>query len=193
MNLKPSQVVNIQACSVWGFKRDTRGTRNSWFLDCACGRSTAFDMSVDSKLATLTKLAQRKGWTVGRKQPPICSHCLEEKKQMSRAQIGPDPKIARKVFAALEDHFDEPKRLFKPGWSDQKIADELKVALPVIVSIREDAFGKLAENPEVTQLRDDIELLKLEFGDKFAALSSDFGARVAELEARLPKGKKGIC
>lgn len=82
--------------------------------------------------------------------------------------IGPDPKIARLIYASLDEHFDEVRRLYRSGWSDERIAKEIETS-PVIVSrIRAAAYGELAEDPKITALRDDLELIRMEVEENVA-------------------------
>lgn len=91
------------------------------------------------------------------------------------------PKIARSVFAALEDHLDTEKMLYRDGYSDERIAKETGAAVEYVTRIRADAFGELAEDPVISALRDDVELLRLEIGDQWKRLLD----KINELAKRL--------
>lgn len=93
-----------------------------------------------------------------------------------------NPKIARAVFAALEDHFDVGKRLYRGSYTDEMIAKETGAALDYVMRMRKEAYGELAEDPVVTKLREDMERLKAKVRDEFSTLYDE----VIALEARLP-------
>lgn len=91
------------------------------------------------------------------------------------------PKIARLVFAALEDHLDMERMLYRDGYSDERVAKETGAAVEYVTRIRADAFGELAEDPVISALRDDVELLRLEIGDQWKRLLD----KISELAKRL--------
>jgi len=100
--------------------------------------------------------------------------------------IKADPKIARRIYAMLDERFIDDKRIYQPGWSDEKVATTLGVSVEIVMNIRRTAYGELAEDPKVTQLRDDIELLRMEFSDEIAAISKKYYERLSALENALP-------
>ncbi len=103
-----------------------------------------------------------------------------------RAAVGPDLKIARRVIGMLEEHFDDQLRVFRVGHSDQSIADSLGVSVEAVVKIRREAFGELAEDPKVKQMREDIELLAMEVADKEKDII-DLRERIVALGERMTK------
>jgi broad-specificity NMP kinase len=100
-------------------------------------------------------------------------------------RIGPDLKIARRVMALLDEHFDETLRLYRGGWSDQKIADSATVSAEAVKTIRREAYGELSEDQEVTDLREEIELLKIWAEDETKKLFAESMIRIDALEAKL--------
>jgi len=99
------------------------------------------------------------------------------------ATLGPDPKLARKIYAALDDHFDDVKKRFAPGWDDQRIAKELDVSPELVIRIRREAYGELAEDPAISVLRDDVELLKMELADASDKLGKEYAGKLDDLRA----------
>lgn len=56
--------------------------------------------------------------------------------------MSPDAKKAhRLVMGALEDFYDEAKKRYRPGHTDQSIADEVGVAPAAVAKVREEFFG----------------------------------------------------
>jgi hypothetical protein len=99
------------------------------------------------------------------------------------SMIGPNPKIVVKVITMLNEHFDLEKRLYRSGWSDERIAKEADTSLSFVMGYREDAYAKLAEEPAATKLREDIQALE----DLQAQHVAEINAKIAELKARLDK------
>jgi polyhydroxyalkanoate synthesis regulator phasin len=97
--------------------------------------------------------------------------------------IGTHPKIARRVITLLNENFDCDKRLYHPGWSDELVAKEADAALVFVVKYREDAYAKLAEEPMVTKIREDIKALE----DLQAQHCAEINGKIEELKARLDK------
>ena len=127
---------------------------------------------------------RRAGWTVGRGIRPLCPSCgsnREAKEVKDTPLVGPSPKIARRVFGLLDDHFDEQTRRYRPGYSDERVAKEANTAIELVMRLRREAYGELAEDPKLTELRDDIELLRLEMADAVKPLH----ARLDELVRRV--------
>lgn len=86
----------------------------------------------------------------------------------SKIEAVANPKLQRKVYALLDDHFDEDRRLYKAGWSDKKIAETAETSEQYVASVRRGAYGELAEDPMVTAIRNEIDAL-----DKHAKSMTD--------------------
>ena len=97
--------------------------------------------------------------------------------------IGPNPKIVVRVITMLNEHFDLEKRLYRSGWSDERIAKEADTSLTFVVGYREDAYAKLAEDPVTTKLREDIKAVE----DLQAQHAADVAAKLDDLKARLDR------
>lgn len=186
-------------------------SRIRWRVTCdGCGATRDHDWGISPQykqgLATLT----REGWRAEFKKF-TCKACISKEKtvkhqtppvQMSPAlgelrsplvpsvaptPIGPDPKIARKIYGLLDDHFDEKTRRYKSPWSDEKIAAAADTALALVVRIRREAYGELAEDPVLATLRDDFELLRMELQDEIGKLKNKYDEQITQLQARLFK------
>jgi hypothetical protein len=130
---------------------------------------------------------RRAGWTVGRGIRPLCPSCSsnrEAKEVKDTPLVGPSPKIARRVFGLLDDHFDEETRRYRPGYSDERVAKEADTAIELVMRLRREAYGELAEDPKLTELRDELELAKLGFEEAYQEAMEQLrklGGRVDEL------------
>lgn len=176
--------------SAYGFfpVTDPNTRKVRWHLRCACGHERDFGWGGDTSPDLMVKNMRNKGWQMRRAADPVCPSCQKkEKKEMhvTKTVMGPDPKIARRIYAALDDHFDDQRKLYASGWSDEKVAKEIGTSLELVTSIRREACGELAEDPEMTKLKDDIGYLRIEFEEAVSKLSKDFNARQTELEQRL--------
>ena len=80
----------------------------------------------------------------------------------------PDPKIAKRIYRKLDEVFDEDKRRFATGWTDEKIAKEIGTSPELVTRIRREAYGELAEDPAIVTLRDDIIMATMEFSRRSA-------------------------
>lgn len=93
----------------------------------------------------------------------------------------PSPKITHAVFQLLDGVFDPAKRLYKSGYTDQRVAKEAGTSEDVVLYLRTETFGQLAEDPRLGNIRDDLELLGMDAAEKFAALQKALG----ELRSRI--------
>ena len=105
-------------------------------------------------------------------------------------QIGPDPKIARKIFACLDEVFDDSKRLYRDGETDDAVAKKLGVSLEIVTNIRRTAYGELAENPAISKLGEDVAMLRLEMEDAIETTRKTFLDKFNHLDAELAKLKR---
>ncbi len=142
--------------------------------------------------ATIKKFEQL-GWRHENGLRWLCPQCwqarLERRKKdggsMSKVEpINVPPRSLtlvemRKVMAALDDHFNAEKGIFDPGWSDQRIADEVGVPRASVVLVRREAFGEIKLDPELQEIKAEIDQML----GKLAALSD----RVAKIEEKTGK------
>ena len=160
-----------------------------WQIGCGfCDEVSQHGWNAETSPALMVKNMRRQSWLVEKNGPAKCPDCQTKERTMNAhvtTPVGPDPKIARRIYAALDEHFDEAKKLYKPGWDDVKIAKELEVSDVIVSKIRREAYGELAENPVLTQLKEDIGYLRIEFEDKVVVLTKDFHSKVAALEIRV--------
>jgi hypothetical protein len=176
-----------------GFFRRSTGANHTlkWTARCSrCDTTEHLALPLASPAAAIAKKCTAHGWRLNKDNNHVCPKCVahEKENKVSKMIVGPDPKIARKIFAALDDHFDEPKRLYTPGYSDERIAKELDVSLDVVLSLRRGAYGELAEDPMTQMLRDDLELLRMEgieLQKRYAADMATHLGKITELENKI--------
>jgi len=182
----PKDIIKMNAA--YGLYYTYRNSgRSGWYIHCKCGASQTIGRPINCIPEHLVPAFKREGWDISLKYPPVCAQCQKGERKVTSTSVAPNPKIARQIYASLDDHFNEKKRVYNSGWSDAKIAKELDVSVSVVTAIRKEAYGELAEDPAITAFKEDIELLKLEFADQFAKLSSSFMARLSTLESQIPK------
>ena len=142
---------------------DREQNRIQWKLCCGCGAEESKTFAVNSPLLFMTKKFRQAGWAIDDKAPPVCPACDEvaskRKPKMPGVRISTDPKIARRVYAKLDDVFADDAKLYRDGYNDARVANERDVALEVVVAIRKYAYGELAEDPVVTELNQRLDEL----------------------------------
>ena len=192
----------------YNFTYATRNDRAAWYVNCSvCNAESVVGAAHNTPPHLVATHFSKRGWNVGFKQPPICPDCQKanrmtktlsiptptlqtapdpkiapDPKLAPDPRIAPDPKLARKVYAALDERFNETTRTYAAGWSDERVARELSVALPLVVGIRTSAYGELAEDPRIAKLREDVEFLRMEFEEEMTKLTAKYANRVEELQ-----------
>lgn len=78
-----------------------------------------------------------------------------------------------KMFGLLQAHFDPDTGVYGGGYSDQKIAEECKLAIDLVVGVRRQAFGELKVPTEVAQLTADIEALEQLLNETIAPIQTE--------------------
>lgn len=96
--------------------------------------------------------------------------------------IAPAPKISHAVFQCLDGVFDPAKRLYRSGYTDQRVAKECGTSQEVVAYLRTETFGQLAEDPRISAIRDDLELLRMEAAETFAKLQKQMGEISSRVE-----------
>jgi len=185
-----------------GFKKvhDVEHNATRWTVVCqGCGTPSAHGWPTATSPTNMARNMVRLGWIVDRKVQK-CLECIEKERPVKAPVIaGPDPKIARRIYAALDEHFDEAKRLYRSGWDDLKVAASLEVSAEIVIRIRKEAYGDLAEDPIFQTLRDDLEMLRMEgaeLGIRMASQIEEHHAKITALEVRIasaPALRKAVC
>jgi hypothetical protein len=182
---------NVVAAEAFGIFRRNDPTYNQlrWIVTCGCGKVSTIGEQQDVNPNALVTRMRNRDWSMSQKHAPICPDCLKEKRVNTKTTVGPDPKIARKVYALLDDHFDETKRLYRAGWNDKKVAEAADTSLDLVVDTRRRAYGELAEDPILQVVRDDLELLRMEVAELTKRYNTDVATvleRIAEIERKIP-------
>lgn len=135
---------------------------------CPATETIRFRQLADSE-AIDRKFAQ-KGWAVDPARCPAHNRRNHQTKKDTASMATEAPTFAAptpaaiaaqaKMFGLLQTHFDPDTGVYGSGYSDQKIADECRLALDLVTGVRRQAFGELKVPSEVAQLTADIEALE---------------------------------
>lgn len=185
----------LEAAAKEGFyiKRIATGGRPAtrWACKCAkCDKEQVWGWDAGTSPEFMIKNLRREKWTHD-KRGPICDTCTNDEKSEKRvSKLEPlsNPKLQRKVFALLNDHFDEERRLYKSGWSDKKIAEAADTSEHYVASVRCEAYGELAEDPAITAMKAEIDALASEaktVADEMMERMGQIEAKITQLYTRL--------
>lgn len=180
------QRIEMEA-SAAGFNKINMKGHVQWVCTCKkCGDEHRATWDIRTSPDLMIKNMRTKGWDVGAGRDPVCPKCRGGRKSMSQLKNGaaisavPDPpaamptlpsaQLSRKVFASLEENFDEQTKRYRSGWSDARVAKETGASETFVASTRRAAFGELAEDPAVTSLKEDIDLKGMEIDQTIADL-----------------------
>lgn len=86
----------------------------------------------------------------------------------------------------LDQHFDDKAGYYLEGYSDERVAAEVGVALALVRTMREAAYGPIRVSAPVLALRTDLGLLKAAVADQLKVLDG-LGEQARALQARLDK------
>ena len=182
-----------------GFQHVPGINRATWRLTCGCGESEQWTWGVIPPNVMIRNV-HRQGWLTKYRKTPTCPKCngvhkmsVQPQIPLPQSQLGPDPKLARKIYAALDDHFDEVKRLYKGIATDATIAKEIGTSETIVARIRTEAYGELAEDPALQSARDQLEVMKLEISEwrtKMIEQASKMLAEVESIRNSLPVKRK---
>ena len=152
-----------------------------WRITCTkCGHNEDHGWGPRTPPDQMVKNMKNKGWECGGKKPITCPDCIKaekeakrqereakpkkEKKPMATVQTAetarqapaPNPKIARKVYALLEEFFEEANGQYTHDYTDERVAAEVGTSTHVVQTLRREAYGELKEDPRIRQLRTKI-------------------------------------
>lgn len=182
-----------------GFQLKSVDTGNSTIARWACTCSKCGIEHVTSHKAfnttpeLLSKTIQSQGWEYQRRQL-VCPTCIakaKEEKKMSNVTTkieAANPKLQRKVFALLDDHFNETTGFYEVGWSDKKIAESAQTSEQYVANLRKGAYRDLAEDPAITALRGeiaDLEARSKTLTDALMTTVDEIEKKIAALNTRL--------
>lgn len=116
----------------------------------------------------ITKKLEAKGWEIASNGADICPACLKQQKEqrktiaMNKNVIAMQPAAAansvrapsrddqRIIFEKLGEVYYNEATGYTQGWSDQKVATDLGVPRKWVEDIREQFFGPIGTNPEMS-------------------------------------------
>lgn len=127
-------------------------------------KSAAHGVRVDEH--TMANVFRTKGWRVEqRKDRHLCPSCVAKDQEQARARRAEkeaamaeqkserSPAAAVKLgelYMMLSDAYEPARKVYKPGWSDDRIAKETGLAIEFVRARREQDFGPLAP-PDMTE------------------------------------------
>ena len=165
--------------------RDTAGPRTVARLWCAqCGETLDLTLNGLHHADAVERLARAKGWDCdkNRASRTICPDCkarprprvtapkptkptLRKEPPMTTPALRPaTPDERMRIRHKLDEVFDDSKGMYLDGYSDQRVAEELKLPRKMVEQIREMAYGPIRTDPEIEQLRTDIAALIAQAG-----------------------------
>jgi hypothetical protein len=177
--------------------RDTSGPRTVARLWCAqCGETLDLALNSTHHADGVERMARAKGWDCDKNRPrrTICPDCkarpplkvtapkptkptIPKETPMTTSALRPaTPDERMRIRHKLDEVFDDSKGMYLDGYSDQRVAEDLKLPRKMIEQIREAAYGPIRTDPELDQLRTDIAAL--------VAQASTLANRLAEVEKR---------
>jgi hypothetical protein len=174
--------------------------RRRWLAACGhCGKeSSVFRADVRNAQQVLGHFTRAK-WILARKASPYCSkECSNAERTMSSTNtnkapaapvqaIGPNPVIMRRVITLLNDQFDMKTRLYREGYSDERVAKEAETSPEFVTTFRRGAYGELAEDPMISKLREEVAALKALQLEELAKMRAVFEAQTKELDYKLAR------
>ena len=152
----------------------------------ACQGHDELRQSPGTPAETLQAAFEARGWT-GFGHRPLCPACSrttrksEDARMLPRQKItkaamdqmpAPTPRQVVTIADALAEHLDDGR--YRPGWSDHRIGDDLKLPAALVAKVREDLHGPLKGDPEIEALRGDL--------DAWISIGADLRGRLDRLE-----------
>jgi hypothetical protein len=95
---------------------------------CQSKRRKGMRYTVDKNLRVDVKQPQRPILTIVKKEPAVATLSREDR---------------RIILAKLNEAYQDESQGYRPGWSDQRVADDLGVAVEWVQLLREENFGDL--------------------------------------------------
>lgn len=142
----------------------------------------------------IVRFATNKGWMTGR-ETATCPACKrpsrtndpdselrnftpKEPVPMTVPKPDPQPTTHQRVAIRnlLDKHFDDDSHRYLEGWTDDKIAEEVKVPRVVVERIREVGYGPwVKEDPEITAIKAMIARIETDLAATKARLAKAIG------------------
>lgn len=155
-----------------------------WACKCSvCSSEATFGWSSYIPPDMMAKNAQQAGWGYRHKKLvcPTCISAEKDERMSNKIDTVANPKLQRKVFNLLDEHFNEETRLYDAGWSDKKVAEAAQTSEQYVISLRKGAYADLAEDPAITALRGEVADLE----NKSKTLTDALMTTVDEIEKKI--------
>ena len=137
-------------------------------VGAACEGHDEIRQPLDIPAEAIQAAFEAKGWT-GFGIRPLCPACTrttrkpEDTPMLPRQKItkaamdqmpAPTPRQVVAIADALAERLAEGR--YRPGWSDHRLGDDLKLPAALVAKVREDLHGPLKGDPEIDALRGDL-------------------------------------
>lgn len=96
----------------------------------------------------------------------------KEKKMTQEPKTGPTPEHKLKIRAFLDGNYDERRKGYLEGYTDKRAGDELGVPWAWVRDLREVAYGPIECDPDLEEVRKEIDTMR---------------AAIAKMEGRLSR------
>ena len=146
----------------------TNQHRNYQIVECSrCPANERIAISTRSALPpeVIVKRMQDKGWGMGhRRKNDLCPDCMARSKKPTLLRIAdyvktpwePTVENKKKLLCELERRYDVSNGRYQPGWSDEKVAEELGAPVMVVRSAVADFRELMILQKDLASLRDRI-------------------------------------
>lgn len=142
-----------------------------------CGVSTSIQIKSGSGLlppAFIAKKFSQLGWEIGsNEQWDFCPGCVNARKEKPPLQLVKNEEVTlvnaapremtrderRLIFAKLDEVYLDEKRGYDAGWSDHKVATDLGVPRKWVEIIRDENFGSIGLNEDMSAYLTEAEAL----------------------------------
>lgn len=144
-----------------------RSTQAGFVIDLQCCEGHTVTENIGAQKMPPEAVNRRlcnKGWKTG-KRLSCPEHAHQRKEKPVQEPTKDAKKVHRAVMEALMIAYDEDKKAYSSGYTDQKIADETGAAVEYVRKTRDDYFGPLAEPGELAAIRKELSELFKEAGD----------------------------
>lgn len=143
-------------------------------LQChSCPNTFETTVTADMSPSHTLKEAHKAGWKANGRNPraTTCPDCQQAKRKPKEdattmtttqtavaAPLTSDQRL--KIRHLLDTHYDDSRGRYLDGYSDQVIGREVDVAFSKVAEVREAAYGPLAGDDDVSELRKEIDAVK---------------------------------
>jgi|GEM_PF-1151040 len=172
-------------------RKDMVGGQFRNMSEIRCSRCSAVG-SIMMKMVlpeqVIAKKFAQKGWLL---DPDICPDCqitttttTENDMTTNTKEAVPSTAAIRaqaRMMRLISEHFDEDAGEYLNGYSDQKISDEVGIALASVQNFRREGFGELKTPDELSSLRDDVVLFEMQVEEMRKSLDNTINEGLAKL------------